>query len=231
MSINKILILIIVAVAALGAGGVLFLLFLTPQSPLPILQRPAPTTTTPNQNTQTTITLPGGTTGGVVDIAAEQTKLFSGLSATRLQFTRVDSQSGPLGDVYALYAEDGEAYKTYRPDMQSFPLHIAAVDLNSDGILEAIVYADPPGYCGTGGCPLSVYKKEAGVWVRVLDTVAQEAVGLSKKKTEGYTDLFITMSGSSTYYKSHVKVYVWDGEAYQPSTDVAVWTGTTFEIK
>ena len=56
----------------------------------------------------------------------------------------------------------------------------ARVDLNGDGKPEAVVYAAGPMVCGTGGCPLLVFKRQGQRYRLVSQTsVVQTPVLLS----------------------------------------------------
>ena len=97
------------------------------------------------------------------------------------------------------------------------------VDLNEDGVLEALAFEDLPGYCGTAGCPFDIYKKEKGKWVNILNVLTGENIGVSNTYTNNYADLFLA-SGNA------VARYVWDGKQYNPGETMAIWDGAAFQL-
>lgn len=163
------------------------------------------------------------------DIAAAFASLFSTLGATGVAMTKVDSSaSGDSAAVYALYAGDVAISKGMFPKETSYTMHMAFVDLNEDGVSEAIVYENLPGFCGVLGCPFDIYQKQAGMWSKIFSTIVQGEVGLLNVYVNSYRSLLLTSSTGSS--QSSAVTYAWDGKKYQPGTVVATWSGTGFVL-
>jgi hypothetical protein len=163
------------------------------------------------------------------DITGAYSSLFSQVGATGLTMTQVDSSSG--GDsaaIYALYAADVSISKELYPKEGSYPIHAAFVDLNDDGTSEAVVYEDFPGFCGTVGCPLDIYQKQAGTWTKIFSTVTQGEVGLLNVYINNYRSLLLTLDTGGP--RSRVVTYAWDGKTYQLGAVVATWDGMAFVL-
>lgn len=186
-------------------------------------------------NNQTIITIPSSqnlasSTATQVDIETAFSDLFQNLLAQQVQFSTVVSTSSlAYGDIYRLYVQTITEAKTFYPTLKTFPVEVAKVDLNEDGVEEAIAYVAFPGYCGIAGCPLDVYKKQNGVWVSVFSTVSPGAVGLSNTFNRGYQDLFLLVQNNSAY-QTRVIRYTWDGTTYKSGEVVAVWDGNVFKM-
>ncbi len=48
-------------------------------------------------------------------------------------------------------------------DPSSYKFRYGLVDLNGDGIKDAIVYFTQQQYCGSGGCTMEIYKDQGGL--------------------------------------------------------------------
>ncbi|HUD02986.1 MAG TPA: hypothetical protein VMR46_03165 [Candidatus Paceibacterota bacterium] len=156
--------------------------------------------------------------------------LFQTLGAQSVAFTVVSASSGgSAADIYALYSNDIAVSKKLNPPVTSFPLPVAFVNLNSGGVSGAFVYENFPSFCGSAGCPLTLYIQKNGIWTNVLDTLGGKDVGISNNTTNGYADIFISVAGE-TNSQTNVVRYAWDGTQYQPKETVATWDGTTFNL-
>lgn len=205
---------------------------------------PSSPDTTPNQgqtgsngvqypSRYTVSTTQGGSQAAPVvqptDLHAAFAALFSKVGATGVDMSQVDSSSsGDAAAVYALYQKDIVISKELYPKDGTYAFHTAFVDLNEDGMSEAIVYEDLPGFCGLLGCPLDIYQKQAGTWTKILSTIVQGQVGLLNVYINGYRSLLLTTSTGGS--KSNSVTYAWDGKTYKDGTKVATWDGTSFEI-
>ena len=228
MSLKTITIVIVATVLILGIGFALFISATSPAATVPSTQ------TTQNNSyggsNQTTVTNQSQTPAQLQklpDINKEYDTLFQKILAQRISFTVVDSTAGDIGSVYALYTKDIDAEKKAYPNLTKFPISIVLVDLTDDNISEALVEEDLPGYCGSGGCPLDIYKKINSKWVLLFSTLASGDIGLSNTITNGYRDLFLSVPGDLGYQNKIIR-YVWDGKQYNPGEVVATWDGTTF---
>lgn len=223
---TKIVAIVIAAVLLVGGGiSAFFLLKTSPQE-----QTNTPQNTSSNTPNSTTVVTAGQTqvqNEPVVDVDAAYVTLFQKLLGTKLQFTQTASSEGDMGSVYALYAKDIADAKKSFPGLSTFPIKIALVDLNKDGVSEALVLEDLPGYCGSGGCPFDIYRKDKGKWVNIYSSLAGLTVGVSSVYTNGYADLFLSVTGDSGY-ESKVVRYSWDGKQYTAGDIVATWNGTQF---
>ena len=228
-SLSKIIIVLIVVVAV---GGGFTLWYLSQSHP----------------STQTTIATPNGlpnvpqTTGNAssqTTTTAEQAappidqayaSIFTKLSAQKVAFVSVDaSTTGTAANIYSLYAKDVAISKELYPTTTDFPIEVAAVDLNGDGVAEALVYEDLPGFCGSGGCALDIYQDKQGKWVKISGFFGAGEVGVSSSLTGGYHDLFLSVSGFAGAQNGLVR-YAWDGTQYQPKETVATWGSTGFTL-
>lgn len=174
-----------------------------------------------------TITVPGSSTPLVVDIDKEYAALFSNLSAKSVAFSLIDSATGKLAPIYALYENDITLSKKMMPAASSFALQVAFQDLNADGLEEIVVYESLPGFCGSGGCPLDIYTYSGSAWTQILSTIAAEKIGIAPSVSGGYKELFLT-AGTDTEGRVTVVRYIWDGSQYAPGTEAAYWDGTKF---
>ncbi|OGC83011.1 hypothetical protein A3D68_01305 [Candidatus Adlerbacteria bacterium RIFCSPHIGHO2_02_FULL_52_17] len=231
--ISKILTVLIVAMVIIGGGLLWWLYALTPQTEGPAGQ------TVQNGvyysgggNNQTTVTSPS--TGvqlqtqiqAFPDIKAAYQTLFPQILGTEVQFVPTTASStGDIKIIYALYSDDVAAEQKAYPSVGDFAVDIALVDITDDGVPEAIVFENLPSFCGSGGCPLDVYKKVNSKWTNIYSIIAGSEVGLSNTLINGYLDLYMTVGGSDT-----VDRYSWDGTTYQFKEVMAVWDGTSFHL-
>jgi hypothetical protein len=95
---------------------------------------------------------------------------------------------------------------------------IGEVDLNGDGVKEAIVVLASP-RCGVSECSASVYQKVGRTYQEVGGFAVQSnnaAIGVLKSKHEGWSDLAAQVylrSGSKTVWKRST----FDGSSYAPT--------------
>lgn len=90
------------------------------------------------------------------------------------------------------------------------------VDLDGDGVPEALVQVQGPFVCGSGGgCPLVVFKKKGNTY----DSVARIAltwlpVVVSEHRTHGWNDLILWRRSYGNAEPSHYEVLAFDGRTY-----------------
>lgn len=95
----------------------------------------------------------------------------------------------------------------------------AAVDLNGDGALEAVVYVAGPMVCGTGGCPLFVFAPTAdGYRLVSASTVVQPPVRVAPRSSHGWRNLVVGIGGGGI--KAGDAELKFDGTRYPPNPTV-----------
>jgi hypothetical protein len=76
------------------------------------------------------------------------------------------------------------------------PHKYASVDLNNDGIPDAVVLLTGSDYCGSGGCTLLVLKGLSGGYSVVSkSTITREPILLLQEKKRGWHTLSVAVSG------------------------------------
>ncbi len=86
-------------------------------------------------------------------------------------------------------------------------------DLDGDGTPEVLAYIGGPYWCGTGGCPLVVAKRDGDNLTQVLKTsVTQLPIGVLDSSTNGWRDLWVTTAGGGQLTGRRKLMY--DGESY-----------------
>jgi len=92
-------------------------------------------------------------------------------------------------------------------------------DLDGDGAPEVLVYASGPRLCGSGGCRLLVLARtEAGFAAVARTTVTRLPVGVLDTSTEGWRDLWVTVSGGGL--PAGRRKLAFDGSAYPSNPTV-----------
>lgn len=156
------------------------------------------------------------------------TDLFRELRANKVSFSPMTA-TGTLSDLYGLYTDEIALGKELVP-AQSASLRAALVDVTYDSTPEVFVYEDVPGFCGSGGCRLVLYKKEQGTWHKLLGVVAEnDTVGVSTVFSGPYADLLVSIHGN-VGSETVVMQYGWDGARYAPKKVAAVWSGNAFRL-
>jgi len=104
------------------------------------------------------------------------------------------------------------------------------VDLNEDGNPEVFVYLVGSYVCGTGGCSAAIFKKENGEYILLSKfTLVNNPVIISNRKTNGYRDIIMYVSGGGI--ESFFAWIKYDGMTYpsNPSIQPKVMAGTKLE--
>lgn len=228
MNVQKIIItILVVLLTALLGVGAFSLWLIRSSSASPTQEQPLTQGGNTADSTSGNTTSPSVTTPASFDLKKTYDTFFASLGATRVSYTLVGSEQGLYGDVYKLYAEDVAASKKMAPNAAGYTLEVGTADLDKDGTPEVIVYENLPGLCGSGGCPIDVYKKHETLYENIFSGLGSEIVGVSSQKTEGYADLLVSVHGD-TGFMSNVTSYVWNGSAYQQAAVVATWDGAAF---
>lgn len=156
--------------------------------------------------------------------------LFNILSAQKVSFTRVAADaSGSMAGLYDLYKKDKNIAKSLYPSNIDFSIGVSMVDLNHDGIQEAIVYEDLPGFCGSGGCTLDIYQRNQKGWNKIFSAISGPDVGIANSSTNEYSDLFFTVHGEIKP-QSTLARYIWNNNQYNSKENVAIWNGSQFTL-
>ncbi len=88
----------------------------------------------------------------------------------------------------------------------------ALVDLDSDGIDEALVYVTG-GMCGTGGCGVEVLARAGSGWRRIASTsIGYPPIQVLPERTHGWRDLAIYSRFDAT--EGHQARLRFDGKSY-----------------
>ncbi|MGH7141326.1 MAG: hypothetical protein ACREGH_01675 [Minisyncoccia bacterium] len=162
------------------------------------------------------------------DLVAAYQAIFTKLDAKELTFTAVDASSTD-SDIYAFYSSDASISKQFAPAGADLSIEVAMADLNYSGMPEAVVYEDLPGFCGVAGCPLNIYQKENGKWIRLFGTLAAtDEIAVSMALTNQYADIFVPQQGA-VGSETEIERYVWKSGSYQQAGIVAVWNNNAFE--
>jgi hypothetical protein len=251
MKLQTILIIWIVVMVLVGGG--LFLWFLTmepyepssssPDAAVPLNGQGSNTFSGGSANT-TPVSTPGGSpstqspqdgtasstaSAMPVDIDAQFKTLFENLSAEKIAFVPTSPSSAAYASIMAFYSQDIAAAKKAYPQQAVMTLDVASVDLDGDAANEVIVYENLPGFCGTAGCPLTVYKKQGSGWQTILDTVAYENIGIVGPTGGGFRNMLIPVHGD-VGYQTKVERWVWSGSEYRPFGTEATWDGSAFLV-
>lgn len=98
---------------------------------------------------------------------------------------------------------------------------LVEADLNGDRRPEAIIYANDPSYCGTGGCSLFVLTPARNGYRVVLHaSVSRPPVWLLATRTRGWRDLGVTVSGGGVT-KPYVARLRFNGRNYPGNPSIA----------
>ena len=90
----------------------------------------------------------------------------------------------------------------------------AFVQLNGHGPEEAVILIDGPGYCGSGGCNIEVYRELANGQFRLVSkhTLCRDEVYVSSNDHYGWRDLVIHVSGGGAAAGKRTLIH--NGNAY-----------------
>ena len=104
------------------------------------------------------------------------------------------------------------------------------IDLNDDGIKDALVLMDKPDWCGTGGCSLFVFQGEEEQFQFVSSSsLINHPFTVSETKTNGWRDLVVEVSGGGA--QPQTVALKFDGKVYpsNPSLQPPITGETTME--
>ncbi len=224
-------ILIIVLVATTLVVGIAWYIFRPEAAP----QTPgsADTQGSAGYPSRSTVTVSTPQTQAQTQVALDSTQtafdnLFKNLLAQRVAFVDVDlGSTGVEGEIYKLYAGDLARNKQLYPNTTDSSIQVAMLDLNEDGVAEALVYEDIASYCGTGGCAFEIYQKKQGTWTMLFTTLAGPDVAIANVISNGYFSLYLS-TREDLEYGTSIQRFSWDGASYKPGEVMAVWDGMGF---
>jgi len=100
------------------------------------------------------------------------------------------------------------------------PHKTARIDLNGDGIQDALVLLENPTYyCGTGGCTMLVFKgTKSGFEFVSSSSLIRSPVLVSDTKTHGWRDLLVEVSGGGATPKKVALKFTGSKYPLNPST-------------
>jgi hypothetical protein len=99
------------------------------------------------------------------------------------------------------------------------PHRTAHVDLNGDGLQDALVLLENPMYCGTCGCTMLVFKgTKSGFEFVSRSTCIRSPVLVSDTRTHGWRDLIVEVSGGGVAPKQAALKYTGSKYPLNPST-------------
>jgi len=89
-----------------------------------------------------------------------------------------------------------EAVRAYTRDARAPAFEYALVDLNEDGIVDAVVLLTGQHWCGSGGCSLLILRGHAGAFTVVsTSTISNQPIKLSPEKQNGWHTLLVSVKG------------------------------------
>ena len=99
-----------------------------------------------------------------------------------------------------------------RIDPSSYRFTYALVDLDGDGIQDAVVYLNAD-YCGSGGCAIRIMKGTKDGFAYVSgSTITRLPIYVLPSKTNGWRDIAVTIGGGGLKYGTVILKY--DGRRY-----------------
>jgi hypothetical protein len=89
------------------------------------------------------------------------------------------------------------AVRDWRPKLPPQSFKYALVDLNDDGVRDAVVLVDDRRYCGSGGCTLLVFRgNRHGSFRRLsMSTITREPIAVLGDTRHGWHTLTVTVAG------------------------------------
>jgi hypothetical protein len=105
-----------------------------------------------------------------------------------------------------------DAVRAYTKDAPAAAFDFALVDLNDDGILDAVVLLRN-GYCGSGGCDLLILRGHGGGFTLVSEsTISNQPIKVSRERRHGWHTLLVLVQGGGI--QSGMVVMPFNGRRY-----------------
>jgi hypothetical protein len=105
-------------------------------------------------------------------------------------------------------------------DPASFKFDYALVDLNGDGISDAIVLFKGPENCGSGGCTLEIFRgTKQGFKFISGSTISREPIQVLPEKRFGWQSFVVSVSGGGA--KPCAALMRFDGQKYPLNPSIA----------
>jgi hypothetical protein len=108
----------------------------------------------------------------------------------------------------------GYARSPVSPADPTLRASIATVDLGGDGVTETLVYLSGQDWCGTGGCPLLVLRRD-GPSFKIISktTITRPPIRILPTRSHGWSDLGVTVVGGGIT-RAYVARLPFDGSRY-----------------
>jgi hypothetical protein len=91
---------------------------------------------------------------------------------------------------------------------------VAAVDLGGDGTKEILVYLRGQEWCGTGGCPLLVLRRDGSSFKIISKTkITRPPIRILPTRSHGWSDLGVTVVGGGIT-RAYIARLPFDGSSY-----------------
>jgi len=130
--------------------------------------------------------------------------------------------SGVRANVPAIDAALAVHYKNRDPSSYRYAL----VDLNGDGILDAVVLITDPFYCGSGGCNLAILRGIGQSYVYISgSTISGAPIRVLTESRHGWRSLSVRVSGGGA--KPGDVVMRFNGKRYPLNPTLQPYTTAT----
>lgn len=97
--------------------------------------------------------------------------------------------------------------------------HYNTVDLNGDDKLDAVVFVSGSTVCGTGGCPVLIFKGDGRVYSLITEmSVSRAPIFVGVTRTKGWNDLMMEVYGGGI--KPYFALLKFDGKTYPDNPTV-----------
>jgi len=108
---------------------------------------------------------------------------------------------------------------------------VALVDLDGDGIKEAIVHVVGPHRCGTGGCNTLILRRNGSAWRVVTEiSITREPIRVLATKSNGWSDLGVWVQGGGIQ-PGYEALLAFDGKTYPANPSVEPARELTTKVK
>lgn len=157
-----------------------------------------------------------------------QSVSIPGFPLLRGESEDIYSETDYFEDILYLYSETQKDPQLERAIARVYDLnsnddvryYYNRLDLNGDGRLETIVFLTGPKLCGSGGCSAVIFKQENSQYEKLSEfTLVNTPIIISNKKTNGYKDIIMQVSGGGIEpFYAHLR---YDGVTYPSNPSLA----------